>query len=133
IEKVGGYVASIEKGWIHRKVASYFNAEHAKIESAAIKVVGLNSYVSSAKIPPIKVFKYPKGAEERQIAKLAKLKSSRDNTSVSKALKDLEDACRGSVNIFPYSLACARAGCTEGEVFAVFKKAFGLWRPPAMF
>jgi methylmalonyl-CoA mutase, N-terminal domain len=133
IEKVGGYVAAIEKGWIHRKVASYFSAEHAKIESGVIKVVGLNSYTSSKEAPPIKVFKYPKGVEERQVAKLAKLKSKRDAASVKKALSELLAACRTTSNIFPYSLACARAGCTEGEVFAVFKKAFGLWRPPAMF
>jgi len=36
-------------------------------------------------------------------------------------------------NILPYSVDCARSRCTEGELFKVFKDAFGLWKPPALF
>ena len=133
IEKVGGYIASIEKGWIHRKIANYFNAEQSKIEKGDIKVVGLNCYKSTTKVPPINVFQYPKEAEERQIEKLSKLKEIRNNSKVSKAIKDLEAACTSRANIVPYSVQCARVGCTEGEIFKVFKKVYGLWRPPAMF
>jgi methylmalonyl-CoA mutase, N-terminal domain len=133
IEKIGGYVASIEKGWIHRKIANYFNTEHAKIEKGEIKVVGQNCYKTDSRSPEIDVFKYPEGVEERQKAKLKKLRETRDNTKVEEALKNLEKACRSKENIVPYSVECARAGCTEGEVFKVFKKSFGLWKPPAMF
>jgi len=133
IEKIGGYVASIEKGWIHRKIANYFNIEHSKIEKGEIKVVGQNCYKTDSTSPEINVFKYPEGVEERQKAKLKKLKETRDNEKVEKSLKNLEAACRSKENIVPYSVECARAGCTEGEVFKVFKKAFGLWKPPAMF
>ena len=27
IERLGGYVAAIEKGWLHRKIADYFSHE----------------------------------------------------------------------------------------------------------
>ncbi|RPJ75336.1 MAG: methylmalonyl-CoA mutase, partial [Alphaproteobacteria bacterium] len=57
IEKIGGYVASIEKGWIHRKIANYFNKEHAKIENGEIKVVGQNCYKTDSRSPSIDVFK----------------------------------------------------------------------------
>lgn len=133
IEKIGGYVASIEKGWIHRKIANYFNTEHTKIEKGDIKVVGQNCYNSDSRSPSINVFKYPVGVEERQKAKLKKLRETRDNVKVEKALQNLEKACGSKENIVPYSVECARAGCTEGEVFKVFKKSFGLWKPPAMF
>jgi len=133
IEKIGGYVASIEKGWIHRKIANYFNKEHAKIENGEIKVVGQNCYKTDSSSPSIDVFKYPEGVEERQKEKLKKLRETRDNAKVETALKNLEKACRSKENIVPYSIECARAGATEGEVFKVFKKSFGLWKPPAMF
>ncbi len=133
IEKIGGYVASIEKGWIHRKIANYFNNEQAKIEKGEIKVVGLNCYKSTYEVPPINVFQYPSGVEERQKAKLAKLRETRNNVKVEKALKKLEGACRSKTNIVPYSVECARVGCTEGEIFKVFKKAYGLWKPPVIF
>ncbi|MCL5069784.1 MAG: methylmalonyl-CoA mutase family protein [Actinobacteria bacterium] len=133
IEKLGGYVAAIEKGWIHRKVANHFHNEQAKIEKGDIRVVGLNCYKSTYETPPINVFKYPLGVEERQAAKLAKLRETRNNTEAEKALKKLEEACAGHANIVPYSVQCARAGCTEGEIFKVFKKVFGLWKPPVIF
>lgn len=133
IEKIGGYVASIEKGWIHRKIANYFNTEQAKIEKGEIKIVGVNCYNSESKTPSINVFKYPEGVEERQKEKLKKLKDSRNNSDVDKTLKNLEEACRNKTNIVPYSVECARNGCTEGEIFKVFKKAYGLWKPPVIF
>jgi methylmalonyl-CoA mutase N-terminal domain/subunit len=133
IEKVGGYVAAIEKGWIHKKIANYFNNEQAKIENGEIKVVGYNCYKSDEVSPSINVFKYPEGVEERQKEKIKKLKETRNNSKVEKALTDLEDACLKKKNIVPYSVECARVGCTEGEIFKVFKKSFGLWKPPIMY
>jgi methylmalonyl-CoA mutase N-terminal domain/subunit len=48
---------------------------------------------------------------------------------VDGALTALKDACVKGKNILPYSLECARARCTEGELFKVFKEAYGLWKP----
>ncbi|HAJ95271.1 MAG TPA: methylmalonyl-CoA mutase, partial [Actinobacteria bacterium] len=126
IEAQGGYVAAIEKGWLHRKIATYFQAEQEKMESGEIPIVGLNCYKSGRKAAPIDVFSYPEGAEERQLQKLERLKDERNAAKVQKTLKALEDACKSDTNIVPYSLECARAGCSEGEVFKVFKSAYGL-------
>ncbi len=133
IEKVGGYVASIEKGWIHNRVANYFYREKELIDKCEIKFVGSNVYKSEDKKPSIEVFRYPEGVEERQKAKLARLRMTRDNEKVSSSLGALEDACRKNINIVPYSLECARIGCTVGEIFKVFKKSFGLWKPPVFW
>ncbi len=133
IEKMGGYVKAIERGWLHNKVASYFHKEQAKMESGEIPVVGLNCYKSERELAPIDVFSYPEGAEERQLRKIEKLKDERDSSKVEKTLGSLKEACENGSNIVPYSLECARAGCTEGEVFKVFKSAFGLWSPPEVF
>lgn len=133
IDKLGGYVSVIERGWLHRKVADHFHAEQAKMETGEIKIVGYNTYISDYKTPSIDVFSYPEGTEERQKEKLKKLRETRNTGKVEKTLNDLEKACRSGDNIVPYSLECARAGCTEGELFKVFKSAFGLWKPPVIF
>ena len=133
IEAQGGYVKAIERGWLHRKVVTYFQAEQAKMESGEIPIVGLNCYKSDRKAAAIDVFSYPEGAEERQLEKIEKLKDERNTRQVQKALKDLKKACTSDTNIISYSLECARAGCTEGEVFKVFKSAYGLWSPPEVF
>ncbi|MBM3710465.1 MAG: methylmalonyl-CoA mutase, partial [Actinobacteria bacterium] len=49
IEKVGGYVASIEKGWIHNRIANYFYREKELIDKGEIKFVGSNVFKSEDK------------------------------------------------------------------------------------
>jgi len=133
IEKGGGYVSVIESGQLHRKISSYFTNQQKEIEKGDIRIVAYNKYRSDATPPPINVFRYPEGVEERQRERLARLRLSRDNERVGVALTALKEACRKGENILPFSVACARARCTEGELFKVFKEAFGLWKPPAFW
>lgn len=133
IEKMGGYVTAIEQGWLHKKIAEYFCDERKMIEEGSIKLVGYNVYQAPVELPPINVFRYPEGVEERQKARLARLREQRDNAKVDGALAALEDACKRGENVMRYTLQCARVGCSEGEIFKVFKQAYGLWKPPALW
>ena len=82
IEQRGGYVAAIEDGWLHQKIAEYFYKERTLTEKGDIKLVGYNVYQSPVETPPINVFSYPEGVEERQKARLARLREQRDNGKV---------------------------------------------------
>ncbi len=130
IERSGGYVKAVETGQLHKKITSYFLDQHQGMEEGRIRVVGYNAYPSDIEAPPIQVFRYPEGVEERQKARLARLRLNRDTERVERALKGLQDACAGKENILPYSVECARARCTEGELHKVFTKSYGLWQPP---
>jgi len=129
IEKIGGYIAAIENGWIHNKIVEYFSQEQAMIENGDIKIVGQNIYKSSMKSPPIKVFKYPKGVEERQKKRLIKLKEERDNDKATNAIRALVGACKKKKNVMLYTLECVKVFCSVGEIFKAFKQAYGLWKP----
>ena len=133
IERGGGYVAAIESGKLHNKIATYFSNQQRDIENGEIKVVAYNVYKSDAEAPAINVFRYPEGVEKRQREKLERLRMNRNNEKVNKALAGLKEACTKRRNILPYSVECARARCTEGELFKVFKEAYGLWKPPALW
>ena len=133
IEQRGGYVQAIADGSLHREIVEYFSKQHADIEQGEIKIVAVNTHTSQGKPPPIDVFSYPEGVETRQRRKLAELRQARDEHRVQAALRNLKQACGRSDNILPFSLECARSRCTEGELFAVFKEAFGLWNPPALW
>ncbi len=133
IERMGGYVAVIEKGWLHRKIADHFYREQDMIERGDIKLVGYNVHKAPGTVPPIEVFQYPEGVEERQKARLARLRERRDNEKVSSALTALGEACQIKKNVVPHTVDCARVGCSEGEIFKVFKQAYGLWKPPMLW
>ena len=133
IEQKGGYVNAIKTGWIHRKISDYFRQERELIESGRTRVIAENVYLSKGKSPSINVFRYPQGVAERQKQRLEKLRQTRNSSQVGEALAILENACRHGDNILPAAVDCADAGCSEGEMFAVFKKAFGLWKPPVLW
>jgi methylmalonyl-CoA mutase N-terminal domain/subunit len=129
IERNGGYVSAIETGMLHNKITTYFLDQQKDIESKELKIVAYNNYGSESDLPPIDVFRYPEGVEESQNRKLRDLRSRRDNQRVKETLLSLKEACKRRENIFPSCVACARARCTEGELFKVFKEAYGMWRP----
>jgi methylmalonyl-CoA mutase N-terminal domain/subunit len=133
IERAGGYVAAIETGKLHREITTYFSSQQRDIEDGNIRVVGYNFHKSDIEPPPIDVFRYPEGVEERQKTRLAELRFNRDNQKVDGALTALKDACAKGKNILPYCIECARVRCTEGELFKVFKEAYGLWKPPTLW
>ena len=130
IERAGGYVNMIRSGDLHRKIVRNFFKEQRDIEDGILKIVGLNYAASTYEPPPIELFHYPEEVETRQKARLAEIKSRRDNIRVEGTLEALKSACRRHVNIVPYTIECVRARCTEGEMFKAMKKAFGVWRPP---
>ena len=133
IEEMGGYVTAVQRGWLHRNVADYLHHERSMIEQGDIKIAGYNIYETPGEQPPIDVFRYPEGVEGKQKARLARLREHRDNELVDSALTALGEACRRRKNVVPFAVECARVGCSEGEMFKVFKQAYGLWRPPALF
>ena len=131
IEEIGGIVRAVDTGWLHKKVTAYIRRDNDMVEQGEIKIVGRN-YAKAADVqsPAIDVFRYPKGVAVKRQQKLAKLRGKRDNERVEMCLKELHDACKREENILPYSIEAARANATEGEIAKVFKKAFGLWKPP---
>jgi methylmalonyl-CoA mutase N-terminal domain/subunit len=132
IEKLGGIVAAIEKGWLHRRIAGNASRENSMIEQGKIKIVGHNCFeASGTNTPEIDVFRYAGDVMERQRRRLEMLRSERDNQHVEHSLQALRAACRRRENVLPYCLEAARANATEGEMAGVFREAFGLWKPPA--
>jgi methylmalonyl-CoA mutase, N-terminal domain len=133
LERAGGYISSIEKGIIQKRITDHFYKEQEMIEKKQIKLVGQNIFNSENPAPPIDVFEYPEGVEEKQKERITDLKSKRSKKEVEKNLQELEQACIRKENIIPFSVRCAEAGCTVGEIFKVFKKSYGLWKPPVMY
>jgi len=132
IEEQGGYVNAVSNGFLLRKIYKYFYNEHKRIESGEIKIVAHN-WQKSARGEDFEAFRYPEDAEQKQVSRLKEFKTKRDPQKVEIALGALKEACQKEVNIVPYTLNCARAGCTVGEQWKVFKEAFGLWLKPSYF
>ncbi|OAT81693.1 acyl-CoA mutase large subunit family protein [Desulfotomaculum copahuensis] len=132
IEEHGGYVAAISDGFILQKVYNYFYEEQKKLENGVIKIVAHN-WQKTTHGKDIEAFKYPEEAEVVQLERLNKFKAKRNSLEVQESLNELYKACKSGINIVPYTLNCARSGCTVGEQWKVFKDAFGVWKRPGLF
>jgi len=130
IWKIGGIINAIEEGWLHRKIAEFAYREQVMLEQGVIKVVGVNVYKADKTLtPPIDVFRYPEDAEERQRRKLETIRSLRSKERVENSLARIVEAAARGENLFPYVIDAVRERATEGEIFNIFKKIYGIWRP----
>jgi methylmalonyl-CoA mutase N-terminal domain/subunit len=130
IESIGGLVAAVEDGWLHREIATY-NAEYQKkIESGDMKIVGVNYMRSEEETAsPIEVFEYPE-TYSRQKAKLDRLREERSDQKVKECMNILKDKCHTDENLYPYCLDAVKNLVTLGEIEELFREEFGLWSFP---
>ncbi|WP_298201172.1 acyl-CoA mutase large subunit family protein [Desulfosporosinus sp.] len=132
IENQGGYVEAIANGYLSRKIYNYMYKEQMRIEKGEIKIVGHN-YQKSGEGKDFEAFHYPEECEARQLQRLEDHRKNRNSAEVEKALNELRIACREGKNVMEYTVNCARAGCTVGEQWKIFKEVFGLWKRPGVF
>lgn len=131
LERMGGLVEAVTSGWLHHRIAGYIEREQNMIASGEIKVVGRNYFRDpNLKMPDIWVHEYDENIAQQMRDKLARLKQTRNNEKASNALKALVEACKNGENVMEYTVECARADCTEGEMRRAFVEAFGTWKMP---
>ena len=72
-------------------------------------------------------------AAKDQAAALARLRQSRDSVKCQANLDRLRQAARGTENVVPFILECARSYCTLYEIRAALEDVFGAYREPVFF
>lgn len=132
IEDMGGLVAAVESGWLHREISNYNNAYQKKIESGEMPIVGLNYMrAEEDRSHDIEVFEYPE-TYTRQKAKMERLKKERNHHKVKACLDILREKCHTDENLYPYTLDAVKNLCTLGEIEEIFREEFGLWTFPLL-
>ncbi len=130
IEEMGGLVAVVENGWLHREISNFNNKYQQKIEKAETKIVGVNYMkAENENSTPIEVFEYPE-AYSKQKEKLERLRKERDDGSVKDCLETLRKKCHSNENLFPYCKQAVKNRVTLGEIEELFREEFGLWSFP---
>ena len=131
IERIGGLVEAVEKGWVHQRVISHINREHKMITDGTIKVVGRNYFKThDGNDPPIYMPHHDEESEGKIRQRLFLFRKSRNGEAVSCSLDDLKRACEKGGNVMEQCLKAVRAGATEGEMRRAFLEALGPWKPP---
>lgn len=128
VEKMGGVITAIEKGFFQREIARAAFEYEKKVNNKQRIVVGVNEFIKDNEQVDIPILEISKEAEQEQVAKLSELRKNRDSESVEKTLNRVETACRNNENVVPPIVEAAKADATLGEIVVVMKKVFGEWQ-----
>ncbi|MBU8879308.1 methylmalonyl-CoA mutase [Bacillus sp. FJAT-29790] len=123
IENLGGMAKAIETGLPKMKIEEAAARRQAQIDSGKEIIVGVNKY-RLEKEEPIEILDIDNTAvRSKQLEKLARLKSSRDETKVLKALEAITKAAEtGEGNLLKLSIQAARERATLGEISDAIEK-----------
>jgi methylmalonyl-CoA mutase N-terminal domain/subunit len=133
IESIGGVVRGLEDGWFQRKIAQSASRQQWEIEQHRRVIVGVNEFVSDEEALTIPLLKVGAEVDRDQRARLAKVRAERDQALCDARLEGLRSAARGTQNVFPHILDCARAYCTLYEIRRALEDVFGAYREPVFF
>lgn len=124
IDEIGGATKAIDKGYIQQEIMDASYDYQKKVESGEIVVVGMNKYQIEEESPK-GLLRVDPVVGEMQKARLAELRSKRDNQAVQTTLEALKKACEGTENVMPFILDAVKTYATLGEVCGVMREVFG--------
>jgi methylmalonyl-CoA mutase, N-terminal domain len=133
IEEQGGVVKGLEEGWFQRKIAEAASRHQWEIEQRRRLVVGVNEFTNDNEEITIPLLKVGMDAEREQRERMAAMRATRDGAAVTANLDALRTAARGSQNLMPLILECARSYATLFEIRAALEDVFGAYREPVFF
>jgi len=128
IDAMGGTLAAIEQGFIQKEIQNSAYRFQKEIESGDRVYVGINKYTMEEP-PPTNLLQIDMAVGEVESAKLAKLRSDRDEGQWNKALDDLRAVSQTDQNVVPAVIAAVKAKATIGEICDVWRDIYGEYRP----
>jgi methylmalonyl-CoA mutase, N-terminal domain len=125
IDRLGGAVAAIEKGFIQKEIQDSAYRYQREIEKGERIVVGLNKFQAKEEEKPKDLLKVDPEVGNKQLARLKELKGSRDEAAVKKALADVKAAAEGTANMMYPILTAVKALATLGEICDTLRGVWG--------
>ncbi|MDX8481127.1 methylmalonyl-CoA mutase [Mesorhizobium sp. VK24D] len=125
VESLGGMAAAIEKGIPKLRIEEAAARTQARIDSGEQVLVGVNAHRPDADIE-VDVLKIDNAeVKARQLAKLQRLKGTRDVAALEDSLTALTRAAESGENLLEFAIRAARANATVGEISLALEKVFG--------
>ena len=133
IEAMGGMTEAVKKGFPQKEISDASYRFQREVEEGRRHIVGVNIFVEEEdeelrNVPLLEIDQ--EEAERRQVERLRRLRSERDNVLVERRLRELREAARRGENLMPYILEAVKAYATLGEITNALKEVYGEWVEP---
>lgn len=130
IERMGGVLEAIKKGYLQREIADSAYERQKRLESLSEVMVGVNKYRDDGK-ERIRTLKIGLSAERTQLRRLAAVKRSRSKAKVKAALDRLHMAMESEdENLVPHIIGAVSSYATLGEIVDIGREVYGEWKEP---
>jgi methylmalonyl-CoA mutase, N-terminal domain len=124
IDRMGGMVEAIEQGFPQKEIAEASYRFQQSVERREKIIVGVNDFIQEDE-PPVPILYIDETTADKQLARLAELRKTRDNDAVRRSLDALRDTARGNGNTMYPLLDCVRAYATVGEMCDAMREVWG--------
>jgi len=127
IEKVGGMLAAIEKGYVQKEIQQAAYEFQQAVERQEQVVVGVNQFVQPEE-NPVPTLRIDPEIERAQVERLRRLREQRDAARARAAVARVEEAARSAENLLPPILEAVEAYATVGEISDALRRVFGEYK-----
>jgi methylmalonyl-CoA mutase len=124
VEEMGGMAKAIGTGMPKLRIEESAARRQAQIDQGNDVIVGVNKYQIEEDVD-LQILEVPAGVRDEQIARLKKLKTTRNSEAVQQALKTLTKAAASDDNLLELCIEAVRVRATVGEICDALEKEFG--------
>ncbi|MEQ9518929.1 MAG: methylmalonyl-CoA mutase [Parvibaculum sp.] len=128
VEEMGGMTKAVESGMPKLEIEEAAARKQARVDRVEEVVVGVNKYKLSKEddidildVDNVKV-------REAQVARLKKMRDTRDEAKAQAALTAITDGAKGDGNLLALAIDAARARASIGEISDAMETVFGRHR-----
>ena len=133
IDRIGGAVAAVEKGFMQREITDSAYHFQKKIEAKKQVVVGVNDFRSEEETP-IKTLQINPAVERKLVQQLDHIKTLRSKTRVNESLSKMRRAAeKENVSLMPYIIEAVKEYATLGEICGTLREVYGEYKPSSVF
>jgi methylmalonyl-CoA mutase len=128
VEEMGGMTKAVESGLPKLRIEESAARRQAMIDKGEEVIVGVNKYRKDHE-DPIDILDIDNNAvREAQVARLEKIRVTRDEAACAAALAELERRAKEGGNLLDAAVEAARARASVGEISMAMEKVFGRHR-----
>jgi methylmalonyl-CoA mutase N-terminal domain/subunit len=131
IDAMGGMVAAIERGYPQREVAESAYRFQQDVDRRRQIIVGVNECVAGEG-QGVPILQIDEEAAVRQVERVDRLRRTRSQVVVRRALDRLRRAAAGTENTMPPLLDAVRAYATVGEMCDALREVWGEYQEQAI-
>ncbi|MBU1171103.1 MAG: methylmalonyl-CoA mutase [Proteobacteria bacterium] len=124
VEGLGGMAKAIESGMPKMRIEESAARRQARIDMGKDVIVGVNKYKITDNTH-LDVLEVSSTVRDEQIARLKKIKETRNNDKVKQCLDALTRAAETDGNLLEASIAAVRERATVGEISDAIENVFG--------